>query len=253
MSTHVEQVMGMPVSVGLRDRDVDVAPVFAWLREVDAVFSLWREDSELSLLREVRHASPMVREVLNRCEALRIETGGGFDAWAGGRLDPSGLVKGWAVERAAALLWEAGGRNFCLNAGGDVCVRGRPEPAGGAGWRVGVQHPFERGSLAAVVELTDGGVATSGHYERGEHILDPRTGAPARNDVVAVTVLGPDLGTADAYATAAFVLGPEWTAGLPPGYGAMTVLHGGRVVTTPGFRRASRPIRPSEPVGRAAG
>ena len=236
----------MPVSADVRDAGVDAAPVFAWLREVDAVFSLWREDSELSLLREVRHASPLVREVLNRCEALRIETGGGFDAWAGGRLDPSGLVKGWAVERAAALLWAAGARNFCLNAGGDVCVRGRPEP-GAAGWRVGVQHPVERGALAAALELTDGGVATSGGYERGEHILDPRTGEPARGEVVAVTVLGPDLGTADAYATAAFVLGPAWTARLPAGYGAMTILQGDRVVTTPAFRRASRPIRPSEP------
>src|SRR5262249_35497665 len=78
-------------------------------------------------------AHPHVREVLDRCEELRRATGGYFDARHSGTLDPSGLVKGWAVDRAAALLR---GRRICIDAGGDVLVRGR-------GWRVGIRHPRE--------------------------------------------------------------------------------------------------------------
>ena len=122
-----------------------------------------------------------MREVLARCERLRVATGGYFDARAGGKLDPSGLVKGWAVDRAAALLR---GR-FCIDAGGDVLVRGGP-------WRVGVRHPLEPGALCAALELTDGAVATSGAYERGAHIVDPVRGRPARG-ALSVTLVAQSL------------------------------------------------------------
>jgi thiamine biosynthesis lipoprotein len=232
------RIMGMPVAVTIRDRRA--APgaaqrVFAWLREVDAAFSAYRRDSEVSRIGRgelaVADAQPMVREVLARCEALRAETGGYFDARATGTLDPSGLVKGWAVERAAALLEALGARDFCIDAGGDLALRGGP-------WRVGIRHPLEPGRLAAALTADDLAVATSGGYERGAHIADPHTGAPP-SGVLSVTVAGPDLATADAYATAAFAMGergPAWTAGLR-GYDAMTVLKGGRVLSTPGFRR----------------
>jgi FAD:protein FMN transferase len=222
------RIMGMPVTVSGAGAD----EVFAWLRRVDALFSTYRADSEVSRLDrgelEPGDADPLVREVLARCEALRVETGGAFDARATGRLDPSGLVKGWAVERAAALLEAAGARRFCVNAGGDLVVRGGP-------WRVGVRHPGRRRRLAAALAVTDGAVATSGAYERGAHVVDPRSGRPARG-VRSVTVVGPDLGTADAYATAAFGMGadgPAWTAGLE-GYEAMTIV-GDRVLCTRGF------------------
>ena len=112
--------------------------------------------------------------MLERCDELRAATGGAFDARAPlpGMLDPTGLVKGWAVERAAALLERAGARRFLVDAGGDVVLRGGP-------WRVGIRHPRLRDRLAAVLELRDGAVATSGAYERGAHIVDPRTGRPA--------------------------------------------------------------------------
>lgn len=229
----VEHVMGMPVAV-----DADVGPldrVFEWLRFVDATFSTYRPDSEVCRLDRgelaLGDADPLVREVLARCERLRARTGGYFDAQAAGRLDPSGLVKGWAVDRAATLLTEAGARRFCVNAGGDVLVRGGP-------WRVGVQHPRERDRVAAVLSLTDAAVATSGAYERGEHIVDPHRRRPPAG-TVAVTVLARDLATADAYATAAFAMGergPAWTARLR-GCGAMTILAGDRVVCTERFLR----------------
>jgi len=236
----VEHVMGIPVRVDVRDAGAGpaaCAEVFAWLRFVDATFSTYDPCSEISRIGRgalaVADAHPLVREVLDRCEALRVETGGAFDMRApiAGAIDPTGLVKGWAVERAAALLEAAGARRFLVDAGGDVVVRGGP-------WRVGIRHPRRRDRLAAVLALRDGAVATSGAYERGPHIVDPRTGLPPAG-ALSVTVVGPDLGTADAYATAAFAMGlrgPAWSARLAR-YDTMTIVPGDRVLSTPGFLR----------------
>lgn len=237
-----EDVMGMPVDVELHDEVAagTVDDLFAWLRRVDATFSTYRDDSEISRIARGElaeaEASADVRRVLERCERLRVRTGGWFDARAGGALDPSGLVKGWAVQRAARILEVAGARNFCLYAGGDVIVRGRRAPD--VRWRIGVQHPLLADRLATVLESESLAVATSGEYARGAHILDPHTGAPPAG-VLSVTIAGPDLGTADAYATAAFAMGadgPEWTRGIAP-YEAMTVLADEQVLLTPGFER----------------
>jgi thiamine biosynthesis lipoprotein len=244
MALHrVEHVMGMPISVDVRD--AAVAPsaadaLFAWLRFVDATFSTYREDSEICRLDagtlSRADAHPLVRDVLARCERLRRATDGYFDVRSPlpGRTDPAGLVKGWALERAAHLLARRGARRFAINAGGDVCVRGTPP--GARAWHVGIQHPWRRDRLAAVLALRDIAVATSGTYERGAHIVDPHTGAPP-SGVRSVTVVGPDLGTADAYATAAFAMGargPAWTARLR-GYAAMTILADDRVLKTERF------------------
>ncbi|HZT14538.1 MAG TPA: FAD:protein FMN transferase [Gaiellaceae bacterium] len=238
----VEHVMGMPVVVDVRDDDVDEAAVdvaFAWLRHVDETFSTYRATSEISRIARggllPDRASPEVREVLDACESYRLETRGYFDARPAGRLDPSGYVKGWAVDRAAAVLLAAGARNVAVNAGGDMRLAGRALP--GDGWRVGIQHPLESGALAAVVELGDGAVATSGAYRRGEHILDPHTGRPPRG-LLSVTVTGPELARADVYATAAFAMGaergPRWTTRLR-GYEALSILEDGTTYATPGF------------------
>jgi FAD:protein FMN transferase len=232
--------MGIPVGIDVRDRWVDPTVLdraFAWLRWVDATFSTYRADSAISRLDAgtlaLGDAAPQVRDVLERCEGLRERTGGCFDVRACGALDPSAFVKGWAVEAVAAMLCEAGARNLCVHAGGDVRVRGERAP--GQPWRVGLQHPRRRDRVAAVLCARDLAVATSGSYERGSHVLDPRTGR-APEGVASVTVLGPDLGTADAYATAAFAMGvdgPAWTAGLDD-YDALTILADGRVLSTPG-------------------
>ena len=242
MAERVEHVMGMPVAIQVRDRAPDLEPAFAWLRWVDATFSPYRAASEVSRLDRgelsAARAHPLVAEVLERCERLRAETGGWFDARATGRLDPSGLVKGWAVDRAAALLEAAGARDFCVDAGGDLRVRGS--------WRVGIRHPGRGDALAAVLAVTDAAVATSGAYERGDHVIDPHSGRPP-SGVRSVTVVGPDLATADAYATAAFAMGergPAWTARLR-GFEAMTILDGGRVLSTPGLDRLRAPQRRS--------
>lgn len=237
----VRQIMGMPIGIDVRDPGVDTAPAFAWLREVDAVFSTYRADSEINRLDRGEltpaECSPEVDEVLTACMALERATGGFFSVRPAGRLDPSGYVKGWAVGRAAERLAAAGAANFCINAGGDVIARGRPEP--GRRWSVGVRHPERHDELAAVLEVEDLAVATSGEYERGAHILDPHTGEPPEG-LLSVTVVGPDLATADAYATAAFAMGgtrgPAWTAGLD-GYDVMCITRDHRVLSTPGFER----------------
>ena len=118
-------------------------------------------------------------------------------------VDPSGLVKGWAVDRAGEVLDAAGARNYSLNAGGDIRLRGAPLPE--PRWRIGIQHPLERDKVAAIVAGNDLAVATSGEYARGQHVLDPHTRRPPEG-VLSVTIVGPELATADAYATAAFAI-----------------------------------------------
>ena len=239
----VAAVMGIPVGIDVRDEGVDPAALdraFAHLHAVDAAFSPYRSASDVARIAAgalaPRDAAPEVRAVLARCERLRRATGGWFDVHATGRLDPSAFVKGWAVDGAVAILAAAGARNLCVHAGGDVRVAGERAP--GLPWRIGVQHPLERDRVAAVLAAPAAGlaVATSGTYERGEHIVDPRTGRPPRG-VLSVTVAGSDLATADAYATAAFAMGaegPAWTATLR-GHHALTILEGRRVLSTRGM------------------
>jgi len=241
----VEHIMGMPIVVDVRDEDVDdetVERAFDWLRLVDETFSTYKADSEISRLNRgelaVDDAHADVREVLARCEELRLETRGYFDVRAAApeSLDPSGLVKGWSVDRAAAILDRGGIRNYAINAGGDVRLRGRAVPD--EEWRVGVQHPHRRDRVAAVIAANDLAIATSGAYARGDHLLDPHTRRPPTG-LLSVTIVGRDLASADAYATAAFamggVAGPRWAARLP-GYESMSILADETVLTTPGFR-----------------
>ena len=148
--------MGIPVGIDVRDPGVDpdvLDRAFAWLRRVDATFSTYRPDSAISRMNAgtlaLRDAAPQVRHVLDRCEDLRARTGGCFDVRARGALDPSAFVKGWAIEAVAAMLGAAGARNLCVHAGGDVCVRGERAP--GQPWRVGIQHPWQRDRVAAVL------------------------------------------------------------------------------------------------------
>jgi thiamine biosynthesis lipoprotein len=241
----VEQIMGMPIVVDVRDVDDAAAlePIYDWFRSVDRTFSTYRRDSEISRLDRgdigLEETSPDVRAVLDRCDELRDETNGYFDVRAAthDHLDPSGLVKGWSVDRAAAIADGLGWQNYAINAGGDMRLRGGalPQPL----WRVGIQHPSERQQVVAVVAGDELAVATSGTYARGEHVVDPHTRRPPAG-VLSVTITGADLATADAYATAAFAMGlsgPPWTARLR-GHEAMTLLADGRSLRTPGFPAA---------------
>jgi thiamine biosynthesis lipoprotein len=246
---HVEHVMGMAVSIDVHD-DIAGVPglvsVVDWLHHVDRAFSTYRTDSPISRLGRgelsLGEVSDEVRGVLLQCEELRADTGGAFDALAvpgpnGTMLDPSGLVKGWAIERAAALLEDHGCGRFCINAGGDIALRGAPFAR--SSWRVGIRDPNDAEALAAVLELRGPvAVATSATYERGAHIIDPHTGEPT-TEVASVTIVGPDLGVADAYATAVFVMGLDgigWLASHPA-YDGLILTHDGCRLSTPGMGR----------------
>ncbi|MFG2051165.1 FAD:protein FMN transferase [Micromonospora sp. NPDC048935] len=213
--------MGTAITLDLAD---DLPPatlsaladdVFSWMREVDARFSTYQPDSELC--RFDRGAVPLsaasadLRFVLETCADLWGATDGFFDAYATGRLDPSGFVKGWAAQVASDRLLAAGAANHCVNAGGDLRVRGLSPT--GAPWRIGIRHPWDAMATCLVLTGTDLAVATSGVYERGRHVLDPRRGTPA-SGLRSVTVVGTDLGVADAYATAALAMGVPGLAWL---------------------------------------
>ncbi|MFI5609425.1 FAD:protein FMN transferase [Amycolatopsis sp. NPDC051903] len=245
MTTHVEHVMGLPVSLDLRDEGDfagAVAEAFAWLHDVDARFSPFRADSEVCRLDRGEPAagdlSADLDEVLTLCAYYEDLSGGAFSARLPGRgLDPSGVVKGWAVQRAADRLHAAGARRFCLNAGGDVVTEGEPEP--GRPWRVGIRHPERPDAVCAVLASRDGAVATSAAYERGAHVLDGRTGLPATG-LLSVTIVAEDLTHADALATAAFALGTDgiaWAAAQPR-CGVLIVDSQRRVHRSPGLALA---------------
>lgn len=241
MRRRTEDVMGMPVTVDVRDAavtDAALAAVFAELRRVDEMFSPFKETSAISRINSgvlaLADAPALVSEVLALCGRFRETTHGYFEPWHQGRLDPSGLVKGWALARGAALLDARGYANYFVDGAGDVRTRG--SSGDGEAWRVGIRHPVERDKVARVILARDLAVATSGTYEKGAHIYDPHTGRPA-TDLVSLTVAGPDIVTADVFATAAFAMG---TAGIgfieaQPGYEAFAITPDLEGIFTSGF------------------
>lgn len=213
-----------------------VDEVVAWWREVEARFSTFRDDSEISLigrgLLDVDRAHPDVRHVLATCEEI-VEASGGVFSIRPGRpggpgLDPAAYVKGWSVDEAALILRSAGVGDFVLYAGGDVLCSGSPEDD--EAWRVGIRDPRHHDRSIAVVTVARGAVATSGAYERGSHVWGP---APGKG-LGSVTVLGPSLGTADALATAVFAGGVQgpfgWLARFT-GYCAVLVRDDGSMAS----------------------
>lgn len=249
MLTHAEAAMGTVFSFAVRDAEPGqpgiLGPALAELHRLDALFSTYLPGSEISRLGRgeltLRQCDPLVGEALEHCAAVATETGSWFTARPGGRLDPSGWVKGWAIERASELLLAAGYRHHSVTGGGDVQTRGQAAP--GRPWRVGVADPTRAGQLAAVLSedaRADGfSVATSGTAERGEHIIDPKADRPARG-LLSLTLIGPRLARTDAYATAAFAMGPlralDWVT-AKDGYEALAVLPDGRRLGTPGVAR----------------
>jgi thiamine biosynthesis lipoprotein len=245
---HVEHVMGTVVSFDVRfaaeperaAMSAAVADAVAWLHRVDDVFSTYRPDSQVSRLSrgELRLADcdGDVAEVLELCAQVGRESDGYFSSTYGGKLDPTGLVKGWAVQRTSELLSTAGSAHHLVNGGGDIQAVGGSAP--GTPWHVGISHPLARDAVASVVRLTDGAVATSGTAERGLHVLDPFTGQPAQA-LASVTVVGGDLIRSDAYATAAIAMGARahrWLEGCA-GYEAFAVAADGLGWWTSGYPR----------------
>ena len=215
------------------------------LREADRVFSTWDPDSPVSRWRSGRvrldqldpDAADQIHEVLGRCALARHLTRGAFDPWAmPGGVDPTGLVKGWAAERALRTLERGGANNVIVNAGGDIVVAGT---CAGSAWRVGVRHPFEHEALTAVVDVA-AAIATSGDYERPEQLIDPASGRSS-SAVASATVIGPHLDLADALATGLAVAGPSLLPAVDelPGYEAYLICKQRRHYATPGMTWAT--------------
>jgi thiamine biosynthesis lipoprotein len=246
----VEQVMGLPVSLALRGRHTDDdraeeawAAAVALLREVDRVFSTYRPDSAISRLGRgeitLADCPPEVAEVLALGERARVESAGAFDVRRTGPdgtpvLDPSGVVKGWAVNRAARFFATLEDTDVCLSAGGDmVCRTGAP---GSTGWRVGIEDPADPSRVLAVVPLRNGALATSGATHRGSHVRHGRTGA-VPGTVASVTVVAPDLTWADIDATAAYAQDADalaWLRSRPARRGLVVWADGTRDLFGPG-------------------
>jgi len=215
----VEEIMGMPISIHVMNRngrlgadsERAIEECFAELRDIDRVFSTYRDDSDIRRMArgelDLAAADPRVREVEAACRAAEVETDGLFSATWQGWFDPTGYVKGWAVENAARRHLAplvAHEDAVGINAGGDMQLF----TASDADWRwnVGIADPHRAGQVIATLEVLNGAVATSGSAERGSHIIDPRTGEPARG-VISTTVVADGLARADLWATAGVVAG----------------------------------------------
>jgi thiamine biosynthesis lipoprotein len=237
------QLHGVPPGWGPPPPDPDAAirAACALLHEADAVFSTWDPRSPLSRLRRGDMSDPdtpsSMAEVRAACQAAREASDGWFDPWAmPDGYDPTGLVKGWAVDRALDAIRQAGLPAALVNGGGDLAAFGGPVP--GEPWRAGVRHPWRPSALAAVLEVR-GAVATSGSYERGAHLVDPRTGRPGCRGASA-TVTGPRLAMADALATALAVGGDAVLAAVDglPGYAGYLIRPDGTESWTAGIQFA---------------
>lgn len=236
-------LMGMPITVdvaGSHDDAAAIAATFAYFDAVDRRFSTYKDDSEISAINQGRIAeadySADMREVLALAEQTWRETQGYFDIRTpAGTLDPSGIVKGWAIRNAAALVASAGAHDFYVDAGGDIQSSGH-NPDGKA-WRVGIRNPFDQAQIIKVVEPRGKGIATSGTYVRGQHIYDPHARGRTIDDIVSLTVIGPDVLEADRFATAAFAMGRDGIGFIEqtPGLEGYLVDRSGRATFTSGF------------------
>ena len=207
----LQLLMGMPITVEVVDRsvtDADIENVFAYFRAVDDTFSTYKEHSEISKINrgelcEEKYSAEM-KSILAVSEQTKQETRGYFDIQHNSIIDPSGIVKGWAILNAAHMLKTAGFTNFYIDAGGDIQVAGTK---GGNPWRIGIRNPFNRKENVKVLAVTDKGIATSGTAIRGQHIYDPHHPHIPLQDIVSLTVIGPNVYEADRFATAAFAMG----------------------------------------------
>ena len=208
-------IMGMPISLAVLDAQIrpqDMDAVFREFTALDAQFSPFKNDSEISRLNrgEITETdlTPRAREIFALCEKTKQETGGYFDIFRpDGTIDPCGMVKGWAIKNAAQQLADMGFSNFCVEAGGDIQCHGVNDE--NKEWRVGIRNPFMPDEIVKVLTPKGGGIATSGNYIRGDHIYNPHTGQYGSGDIVSLTVIGVDVLDADRYATAAFAMGRE--------------------------------------------
>lgn len=236
-------LMGMPISLEIVDKNVTEQifdTVYDYFTYVDNTYSTYKSDSEISKINAGLPKdkwSQEMKDVLTMCAQTKQQTNGYFDINRHGKLDPSGLVKGWAIKNAADIISAAGFGNYYVDAGGDIQVSGTS--AHGKAWRVGIRNPFDRNEVIKTVLVTNEGVATSGTAIRGEHVYNPKASFAPANKIVSITIIGPNIYDADRFATAAFAMGKRGINFIEklPRYEAYAVEHNKIAVMTSGFER----------------
>jgi thiamine biosynthesis lipoprotein len=238
------QIMGMPVTVELPGEasHMSIEHVFEYFVYVDSTFSTYKEDSEISRINrgelpESEYSKDM-REIFRLGEETKRLTDGYFDIRTPeGTIDPSGIVKGWAIKQAADLLRSLGHENFYVEAGGDIQTAG--SNVEGNEWSIGIRNPFEYGDIVKVVHPRGNGIATSGTAIRGQHIYDPHAKRPVATNIASLTVIGPDVYEADRFATAAFAMGERGISFIASfeGFEAYQIDLGGTATMTEGFQK----------------
>ena len=237
--------MGMPSRIRIPGASASdlLERVFAEFERIDSIFSTYKTESEISRINrgEIPEAawSDDMREIFALAEATKEETNGYFDIRTPeGVVDPSGLVKGWALARAARILHDAGVADFYIEIAGDIQTSGTD---GGTPWSLGIRNPFAHSEIVKVVYPKGRGVATSGNYLRGAHIYNPHESTEAPASLASLTVVGPDIYEADRFATAAYAMGLDGLAFLEQreGFEAYGITAGGRAYFTSGFESLS--------------
>lgn len=202
--------MGLPVSVDIPSCSDEAVfeEVFTRFHEIDRRFSTYKPDSEVSKFAAGKIAeadlSQELEQVIEACRQVESKTGGYFSAWAAGAFDPSGYVKGWAIAEAGKVIEQFGYETYCIGAGGDILSRSNSDKI----WQIGIQDPVDKNKILNKLSISNGAVCTSGNYERGAHIINPKTGKTAQ-ELSSVTVIGPDIIWADVLATACFAMGQK--------------------------------------------
>ncbi len=232
-------IMGMPITIEIVGKHVTkkiFERVFKYFEYVDQKFSTYKHNSEISRLNrdelELEYASQDMKAIFKLAEKTKQESKGYFDIRHNGKWDPSGIVKGWAIQNATNIIIAHGFDNFCLDVGGDIQVSGTNEL--NQPWRVGIRHPFDLGSMAKIIKVSNQGVATSGTYLQGQHIYNPHHNNPL-TDIISLTVIGPNIYDADRFATAAFAMGKtgiEFIESLPGFEGYQIDINGVAIKTS---------------------
>lgn len=235
-------IMGMPIEIEIIGTDPEnaLSGAFAHLVSVDERFSTYKSESEISQLNRgelaLADVSAPMQEVFELAEKTTRETNGYFNIRrADGLIDPSGLVKGWAIHSAAELIRNAGFEHYFVNAGGDIALSGKN--AKGKEWSVGIRNPFKPDEVAKVIYPKGLGIATSGSYLRGDHIYNPHSPEEKLREIVSITIIGPDVLEADRFATAAFAMGKSGILFIEnlPGFEAYAIDAQGTATMTSGF------------------
>ena len=236
--------MGMPITIEVVDpriKETDIANIFDYFASVDRMFSPFKKESEISRLNAgeltKKELGTDVRQILQLADDTKKESNGYFNVFHKGKIDPSGIVKGWAIYNAAGLLKEHGFHNFYIDAGGDIQVSGKNEK--GESWTVGIKNPFKQDEIVKIVKLENKGIATSGLYIRGNHIYNPHAPDAPITGIASMTIIGPTVYDADRFATAAFAMGGKGIQFIEklPGYDGYMIDSNGIATMTSRFER----------------